>query len=315
MPGLLTHAVPQTGVYIVEHPGGSRVQIGVYDPALPGAENKMRACSGLSDLAVAMLKRLEEHWSERVFIDEIGYLESSSSAYMNALRELLSQKCVIAAVRKQDTPFLLELRERSDVFCVDLDAPFGHAGCVIMASGQSKRFGSNKLTADFRGEPMIRRILSATEGVFAQRVVVTRHSEIAQLCQASGIDVILHALPHRSDTVRLGLDAVGSVEGCMFCPADQPLLRKDTIASLVLSAAHDPGSIWRPCFGDTTGSPVLFPKWTFEQLMHLPEGMGGGHVIRMHPDHVRTLSVKDAFELMDADDPSALARLLHIDSE
>ena len=28
-------------------------------------------------------------------------------------------------------------------------------GCVIMASGVSRRFGSNKLLADFRGEPML----------------------------------------------------------------------------------------------------------------------------------------------------------------
>ena len=28
-------------------------------------------------------------------------------------------------------------------------------GCVIMASGVSRRFGSNKLLADFCGEPML----------------------------------------------------------------------------------------------------------------------------------------------------------------
>ena len=45
-----------------------------------------------------------------------------------------------------------------------------------MASGMSKRFGSNKLLADFHGEPMIMRILRATDGLFTRRVVVTRHA-------------------------------------------------------------------------------------------------------------------------------------------
>lgn len=54
-------------------------------------------------------------------------------------------------------------------------------GCVIMASGQARRFGSNKLLVDFHGEPMIMRILAATEGLFACRVVVTRHQEIADI--------------------------------------------------------------------------------------------------------------------------------------
>lgn len=43
--------------------------------------------------------------------------------------------------RKQDLPFLNELRSRQDVFVVDLDRPFGHTGCVIMASGMGKRYG------------------------------------------------------------------------------------------------------------------------------------------------------------------------------
>lgn len=185
-------------------------------------------------------------------------------------------------------------------------------GCVIMASGQSRRFGGNKLLADFHGEPMIIRILKATEGLFACRVVVTRHPEIADICRRCGIDVILHDLPYRSDTVRLGLEAVGDADSCMFCAADQPLLRRETIATLVSSAVREPDCIWRPCFGDQPGSPVVFPRWAFAQLMQLPQGKGGGYVARMYPDRVRTIPVRDEYELMDADDRDTLALLLRI---
>lgn len=194
------------------------------------------------------------------------------------------------------------------------ESPLTKIGCVIMASGLGKRFGGNKLTADFNGAPMIMRILSATEGLFARRVVVTRHAEIADICNERGIDVVLHDLPHRSDTVRLGLEAVGDVDGCMFCPADQPLLKRGTIESLLLAAVQDPKSIWRTCFGDTPGAPVLFPEWTFEELMRLPEGKGGGYVARMHPDCVRTVPVCSEYELIDADDRETFEMLLKIDS-
>ena len=69
-------------------------------------------------------------------------------------------------------------------------------GCVIMASGLSRRFGGNKLLADFHGEPMIMRILHATEGLFDRRVVVTRHQEIVRLCAEHGVEVLLHDKPH-----------------------------------------------------------------------------------------------------------------------
>ena len=35
-------------------------------------------------------------------------------------------------------------------------------GCVIMASGMARRFGSNKLLHDFLGEPVMNRILRTT---------------------------------------------------------------------------------------------------------------------------------------------------------
>ena len=312
LPGIITSAVPENGVYMELHPDGGRIRIGVYDPLLPGAENKMRPCPGsFEEQAVPMLRQLMEDAGEWAFLDEIGYLESGSEPYRSALRELFEKKRVIAAVRKQDTPLLLEMRGRPDAFCVDLDEPFGSAGCVIMASGEGKRFGGNKLTADFHGEPMIQRILDATEGIFKRRVAVTRHAEIAELCQRSGADVILHSLPYRSDTVRLGLEAIGDCENCMFCPADQPLLRRETIASIALCAAHE-DNIWRPCFGETPGSPVLFPKWAFEELRNLPQGKGGGEIIRRYPERVRTIPVRDETELMDVDDRETLERLLRI---
>ena len=80
-------------------------------------------------------------------------------------------------------------------------------GAVIMASGLARRFGSNKLLADFGGEPMLCRALAATAGI-APRLVVTRSEEVHRLCTALGVPVLLHALPHRSDTVRLGLSAL-----------------------------------------------------------------------------------------------------------
>lgn len=307
--------MPETGVYMEPYPAECKVQVGVFDPALPGPENRMRILNNAFDeQAVHMVTKLAQVPGEWGFLDEIGYLESDCLIYMNAIRSLLARKRIIAAVR-QNTPFLQELRNRADVFCVDLDKPFGNTGCVIMASGQSRRFGANKLLADFRGEPMIHRILCATDSIFSRRVVVTRYPEIAALCKKRGIDVVLHDQPHRSDTIRLGLQALGDVQGCMFCAADQPLVSQPTIASIVLSSMNDPTSIWRTCFDETPGLPALFPQWTFAALMDLPQGKGGGFVIRMHPEHVRTIPVQNEAELMDADDPETLAKLAAIDFE
>lgn len=186
---------------------------------------------------------------------------------------------------------------------------FPKLGCVIMASGLGKRFGSNKLMADFHGEPLIQRALRATDGLFAKRVVVTRHESVAALCRELGADVVLHDLPHRSDTVRLGLEALGDLDACMFLPGDQPLLRRETVAMLLEIRKENPDRIIRPAYEDSEGSPVLFPAWAFPELKTLPEGKGGGVVIKNHPHEVYRASVFDPFELADADTPETLELL------
>ena len=150
---------------------------------------------------------------------------------------------------------------------------FPRTGCVIMASGLGKRFGGNKLMADFHGKPMFLRAVEATEGLFDARVVVTRH---------------------------------GDVDCCMFVPGDQPLLRRCTVEIMLENWRTFQKLIFRPSFEDIPGSPVLFPRWAFPELLTLPEGKGGGYVAQKYPDSVHTIQVSTAFELADADTPETL---------
>ena len=179
-------------------------------------------------------------------------------------------------------------------------------GCVIMASGLGKRFGGNKLMADFHGNPMILQALDASHSFKENRVVVTRHEDVAMLCEKHGVKVVLHDLPHRSDTVRLGLESLGDVDACMFLPADQPLLHPETVELLIARWEANQQSIVRPICEDAPGSPVVFPSWTFPQLRNLPEGKGGGWVMKQHPESVDTVPISDAYQLMDADTPETL---------
>ena len=302
---------PGEAVFLRENTTGCEMPIGLFDPGKPGPGNRMEPFfHGFAALGIPALRRCRESGSGFVSIDEVGYLEQQCPEYRRELEALLEAKQVIAAVRKQPLPFLQRLLAREDAFVVDLDDPFGLLGCVIMASGLGRRFGGNKLMADFHGEPMLCRVLDATGGIFAKRVVVTRHEEIAALCEEAGIETVLHRLPHRSDTVRLGLEAVGDVDGCLFCPGDQPLLRRETVAALALSGRSRPDAIWRCCHGDRPGSPVLFPAWSFPELMALPQGIGGGHVIKKHPERLGLLDVRDEYELMDVDSPEDYRVLL-----
>lgn len=311
--GILTRAIPRQSVWMTETATGRECAIGQYDPSLPGEENKMRPMrDGFLTLGVSALHRMGEQASEWAMIDEIGYLESSCDEYLRAIETLMSQKRLIAVVRRQNLPCLEVLLRREDAYVIDLDAPFGTLGCVIMASGEGRRFGSNKLLADFGGEPMICRALAATEGIFAERVVVTRHREVAALCEERGIFVVLHDSPDRNDTVRLGLEAMSErVSGCMFCPADQPLLTHETVQTMAMAAAREERYILRLSDGECEGAPVIFPRRDFAELSALPQGKGGGVLMRRYPDRVVGMAVGvKSTELEDVDAVEDLRRML-----
>ena len=269
---------------------GNVVQIGIYDEAIPGQDRKMRPVEeGFRQAA----KTLEEVTA----IDEIGYLEP---AWFLDLVEARMQHAPLLAVVRTGTPFLQRMKKRSDVLIVDLDGC--GVGCVIMASGLGKRFGGNKLMANLGGKPVVQWAMDESEKVFDKTVVVTRHKDVETLCRDRNMDCVLHSLSHRSDTVRLGVQELKEMKAILFRSGDQPFVSEQTLYTLALCAAND-DAIWR--LGGK--SPVVFPRWAFEELCDLPEGKGGNVLMEKYPEQVKVSEPASSWEVRDIDTPEDLS--------
>lgn len=182
-----------------------------------------------------------------------------------------------------------------------VETPNAVHGCIIMASGLGTRFGSNKLMANLDGAPLIAHAISACDGLFAKRVAVTRHEDVAKLCRSLGMEAVMHDEPLRSDTVRLGMQAMDGCDTVTFIQADQPFISANTLAALLRGAETHPEFIWRVGFQGTQGAPVLFPAWAFDELRALPPGKGGGFVAKAHAQRVRCVEAASEWELFDVD--------------
>ena len=100
LPGLTTWAEPKKAVYLRENLTGQTVQVGTFDPSLPGPGNQMALLQdGFAALGIPALKRCMESDSQWITIDEIGYLEAGSDAYHAALYQLLEKKQVAMVVK------------------------------------------------------------------------------------------------------------------------------------------------------------------------------------------------------------------------
>lgn len=195
-------------------------------------------------------------------------------------------------------------------------APSPSVGCVIMASGLGTRFGGNKLLCDLHGKPLISHILDTAESVSLFRILtVTRHREVARLCAQKDVECLLHSLPGQNDTIRLGLLRLlgfPHMAGCLFCPADQPLVSQESLRELFYAFCRSPRQICRLGYGDRTGAPVLFGRRFFPELLSLPPEKGGSFLMKKYPGQVIVVPARDEFELYDADTPKELAALSHI---
>ena len=133
-----------------------------------------------------------------------------------------------------------------------MEQPLLPVGCVIMASGLARRFGSNKLLADFGGRPLLCRALDATNTPqLAARIVVTRSAEVEALCKAEGVPCLVHGLPGRNDTVRLGLDALSAAAKDLASRAKNNKLTPDEYKGSTFSVSN------LGMFGIETFTPIV----------------------------------------------------------
>lgn len=184
-------------------------------------------------------------------------------------------------------------------------------GCVVMAAGNARRFGDNKLAAEVRGRSLIRRTLEAVPPEeFEQVVVVTQYPEVLALAEKFHFAARRNEHPDWgiSHTISLGLSQLEDLDGVMFLVSDQPLLRRESVKGLAELWRSKPEKLAALAHGGVRGNPCVFPARYFPELRALREDHGGNTVIRRHEEDLVLLEVARE-ELTDVDTPEALSRI------
>lgn len=184
-------------------------------------------------------------------------------------------------------------------------------GCVVMASGNARRFGENKLAAQLEGRSLILRTLEAVPPEqFETVVVVTQYPEIMRLAKEFHFAAIFNLNPEYgiSHTIKLGLTHLRDCDGAAFLVSDQPFLRRESVAALTKLWYRYPSCIVALGHNGVQGNPCIFPARFFPELMHLTEDHGGSTVIRAHGKDLLVCET-DPRQLVDVDTPDAMEEL------
>ncbi|MBE6824165.1 MAG: nucleotidyltransferase family protein [Ruminococcaceae bacterium] len=185
-------------------------------------------------------------------------------------------------------------------------------GCVLMAAGDSKRFGENKLNRKVDGTSLIDRALrNIPKEKLYKVVVVSQYDEVIKKAQSLGFSGIKNAHPDFgiSHTIKLGLDDVCDCDATMFMVSDQPLLKKESVSQMLDFFEQNNQYIVGMGYGGVRGNPCVFPRKYYDELRKLEEDHGGSTVIRMHEDELLLFEANHPDELSDIDTKADLQKL------
>lgn len=179
---------------------------------------------------------------------------------------------------------------------------------IYLASGSSRRFGSNKLLHPLDGKPMYLHGLLTLQKVAkkspdCELLLVSRYEEIRNTAKSLGIPAVDSPDSEKgiSHTIRAGIEALGPVseeDFLLFAVADQPYLSQESVENLLAQAV--PGTIGATlCWGDRPGNPNLFSAKLIPELLALEGDTGGRSVLRKHK--ITSVQANSARDLEDID--------------
>ena len=272
----------------------------------PGAIISMEALAKVLTLPKSGLKNIPLQARKAVLLNQADTPELQSVA--RGLSPLLRTS--------YDSVVIASLKEKK-IFAVN--EPI--AG-IVLAGGESTRYGQPKQLLDWKGEPFVRAVAKVAKQSGLSPVIVITGANAEQIKSAvNDVDVLVILNEQwktgQASSIRAGVEALADsslikVGGAIFLLADQPQLTSSVLRALVEKHAEGLYPVVAPMVMDRRANPVLFDRVTFPDLSTLEGDVGGRAIFHKHP--VEYVPWHDDRLLLDVDTPEMYQRLLSDDT-
>jgi molybdenum cofactor cytidylyltransferase len=169
---------------------------------------------------------------------------------------------------------------------------------LLLAAGQSRRFGAQKLVASYAGSTIVRvaaeRLLASPVG----RVIVVTGSDALAVRDALATLSVTFVHNQRfadglSSSLIAGIGALGTdVDAVVVALGDQPGTDPEVVRTLIARYRSSGRAIVAPRYeGGVRGNPVLLDRRVFPELMALTGDVGARALIDGDPDRVELVAV------------------------
>lgn len=186
---------------------------------------------------------------------------------------------------------------------------------VVLAAGQARRFGAQKLVAPFGSSTVIRTVVDTLAGCaidYLMVVVGPTADAIRGALAGAPVSWAVNENPASgmSSSIVTGVNALPpNVGAALIVLGDQPTLSPAVVNHLVATWRAGSTPIVAPSYRGERGNPVLFDRMIFAQLSTLTGDRGARELIRANPMQVALVEVAEAAP-MDLDTPADYHDLL-----
>jgi molybdenum cofactor cytidylyltransferase len=189
-------------------------------------------------------------------------------------------------------------------------------GAIILAAGESRRMGQQKLLLPYAGRNVIQHIAGAATNSRADQTVVVTGHEPERIHEA--LDGFKVAFAHNDryvegmlTSIRAGLAALpDNLEAFLVVLGDQPSLTSAVIDFLIDGFRASHKGIVVPYINDDSGHPIIIDAAYREEVMTQFDDTGLRGLIYGRPEEVHRLRVTHPGVLRDMDTPEDYEREL-----
>ena len=184
---------------------------------------------------------------------------------------------------------------------------------ILMASGFSRRFQTDKLMLDFHGKPVLSQMMETISLCpFSKKLLITQLNHHAGLAKDYGFVPFINTQASTGQTasIQLGVIHATPTSDYMFFVGDQPCLTSEVINLLIAEHELHPDAIIVPTVNGNYQNPVIFPARFRNELLALTGDTGGKTIIAAHLDCVCTVAFPDSLPFTDMDTPDEYQWLL-----
>ncbi len=179
-----------------------------------------------------------------------------------------------------------------------------NTGIIILAAGNSSRFGNTKQLLPFKGKTLLKHTIEEALDASPQLTVVVtgaQADEISREIKSENVEIVFNKDWQQGMAsgivlgVRTAIKLNKDVEKLIIAVCDQPFVSSGVFQQLFQKQNNSGKHIVASAYADTIGTPALFTEGYFDALMGLKGDHGAKKLFETYGDDLATVDFPDGY--------------------